>query len=62
VTNTSPTARVSRFGHRYRAALFIVAFCAWAVLIREVHLRLESGPRAVNGATELLEIGALPVT
>jgi hypothetical protein len=58
----SLAATVSRFGRRYRGALLIVAFCGWALLIRGVHLRLESGPRSTKGAGELLDIGALPVT
>jgi hypothetical protein len=53
---------MSRFRHRYRGALFIVACCGWALLIRDVHLRVESGPRGAKGAAELLDIGALPVT
>ena len=54
-------AMVSVFGRRYRVALSIVAYCAWAGLIRDVHLRLES-PRSPKGAREHLDIGALPVT
>jgi hypothetical protein len=50
---------MSRFG-RYRGALFVVAYCGWAVLIRDVHLRIES--QSMKGAAELLDIGALPVT
>jgi hypothetical protein len=68
-TTTSPSgvrgsfaATVSRLRHRYRGALFVVAYCGWALLIRDVHLRLESGPRSNKGAAELLDIGALPVT
>ena len=53
---------VSRFAGRFRGALFIGGFCAWALLIRGVHQRLESGPRRTKGAAELLDIGALPVT
>jgi len=53
---------VSRFGRRFRGALFIVGYCAWALTIRDVHQRLESGPRPIKGARELLDIGALPVT
>ena len=56
------TATVSRFGRRYRGALLIGAYCGWALLIREVHLGVESGPRSIEGAAELLDIGALPVT
>ena len=55
-------ATVSVLGRRYRVALLIVAYCAWAGLIRDVHLRLESGPRSPKGAREHLDIGALPVT
>jgi hypothetical protein len=55
-------ATVAFFGRRYRVALLIAACCAWAGLIREVHLRLESGPRSPKGAREHLDIGALPVT
>ena len=47
---------------RYRGPLIIAGFCAWAVLIGGIHLRLQSGPRSLKGATELLDIGALPVT
>ncbi|HEY6208067.1 MAG TPA: hypothetical protein VIW28_03350 [Gemmatimonadales bacterium] len=53
---------VSRFGRRFHGALLIVGFCAWAGLIRGVHQWLESGPRPIKGAGELLDIGALPVT
>ena len=60
--NGSVTAMVSRFGRRFRGALFIVGYCAWALTIRDVHQRLESGPRPIKGARELLDIGALPVT
>ena len=60
--NGSLAAMVSRFGRRFRGALFIAGFCAWALLIRGVHQRLESGPRSIKGAAELLDIGALPVT
>ena len=52
---------MSRFGRRFRAAFLIGAYCGWAVLIRDVHLRAESGPGG-KGAAELLDIGALPVT
>jgi hypothetical protein len=45
-----------------RSAVVIVAYCGWALLIRDVHLRIESGPRGGKGAAELLDIGALPVT
>jgi hypothetical protein len=55
----SLAATVSRFGRRYRGVLLIVAYCGWALLIREVHLRIGSGPK---GAAEILDIGALPVT
>ena len=58
----SLAATVSRLGHRYRAALLIVAYCGWAVVIRDAHLRAESGPGGMKGAGELLDIGALPVT
>jgi hypothetical protein len=40
----------------------IAAYCGWALLIREAHLRAESGPRSIKGAAKLLDIGALPVT
>jgi len=53
---------VTNVGRRFRGALFIGGFCAWALLIRGVHQRLESGPRSTKGARELLDIGALPVT
>lgn len=58
----SLAATLSRFGQRHRGALFVVACCGWALLIRDVHLRVESGPRGGKGAAELLDIGALPVT
>jgi hypothetical protein len=68
IPTTSPSggrgplaATASRLARRYRAALFIVAFCGWALLIREVHLRAE-GARSTKGAAELLDIAALPVT
>ena len=62
MSNGSLTTMVSRFAGRFRGALFIGGFCAWALLIRGVHQRLESGPRRTKGAAELLDIGALPVT
>jgi hypothetical protein len=62
VINGSLAAMVSRFGRRFHGALLIVGFCAWAGLIRGVHQWLESGPRPIKGAGELLDIGALPVT
>jgi len=53
---------VINVGRRFRGALFIGGYCAWALMIRGVHQRLESGPRPIKGAGELLDIGALPVT
>jgi len=58
----SLAATLSRFGQRHRGALFVVACCGWALLIRDVHLRVERGPQGAKGAAELLDIGALPVT
>jgi len=58
----SLAATVSRLGQRYRGALFLAAYCGWALLIRDVHMRVESGSRGGNGAGDLLDIGALPVT
>ena len=52
----------SRFRARHRVALFVAAICGWVVLITGLHLRNERGSRVTKGATELLEIGALPVT
>ena len=49
-------------GVAVQSRAFGVGFCAWALLIRGVHQRLESGPRRTKGAAELLDIGALPVT
>ncbi|HMC19022.1 MAG TPA: hypothetical protein VKH16_07335 [Gemmatimonadales bacterium] len=47
---------------RYRGALLLAAYCGWALLIRDVHVRVETGPRGGKGARDLLDIGALPVT
>jgi hypothetical protein len=52
----------SQFRARHRIALFIAAICGWVLLITALHFRNERGSRTVKGATELLEIGALPVT
>jgi hypothetical protein len=54
--------RTAALGRRYRVALFLVACCAWAGLIREAHLRLERGSQGPRGARKVLDIGALPVT
>ena len=47
---------------RYRGALLLAAYCGWALLIRDVHVRVETGPGGGKGARDLLDIGALPVT
>jgi hypothetical protein len=52
----------SPFRARHRIALFVAAIGAWVLLITALHLRNERGSRTIKGATELLEIGALPVT
>ena len=52
----------SQFRARHRVALFVAAICGWVVLITVLHLRNDRGSRTIKGATELLEIGALPVT
>ena len=52
----------SQFRARHRIALFVAAIFVWVVLITGLHLRNERGSRSAKGATELLEIGALPVT
>jgi hypothetical protein len=56
-------ARVgSQFRAKHRIALFVAAICGWVLLITVLHFRNERGSRTIKGATELLEIGALPVT
>ena len=54
--------KLLQFRERHRVALFIAALGGWALLIAGLHHRSERGPRTIKGATQLLEIGALPVT
>ena len=54
--------KASRFWKRNRRALLVSTFGGWALLILALHRWSDAGARTIKGATELLDIGALPVT
>lgn len=62
----APAMSIARFaasGRRHRRAVVACLVGAWVLGISWAHGRLTAALRpAVEGATELLEIGALPVT
>ena len=47
---------------RHRAAFLTAGILAWVALISMLHTRGIWGGGTAKGATELLQIGALPVT
>ena len=58
----SLTESASRFTRWRRRIFFIAAAGGWMLLITALHWQTQRGPRSLQGATELLDIGALPVT
>lgn len=59
-SNAEPSSR--SFWSKYRTAIIFGAVAAWVATISVGKLGRDRAASTTKGATELLEIGALPVT